>query len=148
VKCLCNARNAIPYIQDIEIINAFRDGVINIKTIEEIAMKKLKTIVDLLAVADICIEAFEAQARLLKSRGKGTSRKKDDCEVNTADRGDRRDRGDRGKQSSEQKEKMHFRRPDDAEKWWEIHRTMGHDLEECKNFLDRKKMPPPAAPAP
>jgi hypothetical protein len=25
---------------------------------------------------------------------------------------------------------------------------MGHDLEECKTFLDWKKMPPPAAPAP
>jgi hypothetical protein len=25
---------------------------------------------------------------------------------------------------------------------------MGHDLEECKTFLDRKKMPPPATPVP
>jgi hypothetical protein len=25
---------------------------------------------------------------------------------------------------------------------------MWHDLEECKTFLDRKKMPPPAAPVP
>jgi hypothetical protein len=25
---------------------------------------------------------------------------------------------------------------------------MGHDLEECKTFLDWKKMPPPAAPTP
>jgi hypothetical protein len=85
VKCFCNARNIIPYIQDIEIINAFRDGVSDIKTVEEIAMKKSKTVADLLAVADVCIEASEARSRLLESRGKGTSRKKDGREVNTAD---------------------------------------------------------------
>jgi hypothetical protein len=77
VKHFCNARNAIPYIQGIEIINAFRDGVRNIKTVEEIAMKKPKTVADLLAVIDVCIEPSETRARLLKSRGKGTSRKKD-----------------------------------------------------------------------
>jgi hypothetical protein len=136
VKHFCNARNAIPYIQDIEIINAFRNGVNDIKTIEEIAMKKPRTVAGLLTVVDVCIEASEAHARLLESRGMGTSRKKYDREVNTADRGDRRDRGDpgfRGKQSSEQKEKMPFQRPDDAE-WCEIHRSTGHDLEECKTF--------------
>jgi hypothetical protein len=41
---------------------------------------------------------------------------------------------------------MPFHRPDDAEKWCEIHHTSRHDLKECKTFLDRKKMPPPAAP--
>jgi hypothetical protein len=41
-----------------------------------------------------------------------------------------------------------FRRPDNIEKWCEIHRTDGHDLKECKTFLDRKKMPPLAALAP
>jgi hypothetical protein len=61
----------IPYIQDIEIINAFRDRVNNIKTVEEIAMKKHKTVAVLLVVMDTCIEASEAQARLLESRGKG-----------------------------------------------------------------------------
>jgi hypothetical protein len=95
VKHFCNARNAIPYIQGIEIINVFHDGVSDIKTVEEIVMKKPKTVVDLLAVADVCIEAFEARARLLESRGKGTSRK-EDREVNTANRGDCNDRGDRG----------------------------------------------------
>jgi hypothetical protein len=59
VKCFCNARNTIPYIQDIEIINAFCDGV-DIKTVEEITMKKPKTMADLLVVADVCIEASEA----------------------------------------------------------------------------------------
>jgi hypothetical protein len=86
VKHFCNAKNDIPYIQDIKIINAFRDGVSNIKAVEEIAMKKPKTVVtDLLAVADVCIEASKARARLLESRGKGASMKKDDHEVNTAD---------------------------------------------------------------
>jgi hypothetical protein len=150
-KCFCNARNDIPHIQDIEIINAFRDGVSDIKTVEEIAMKKPKTVADLLAVADICIEASEARARLLESRGKGPSRKKEDQEVNTTDQGDQKDRGGQryhGKQSSDQKEKIPFRRPDDAEKWCEIHHTNGHDLEECKTFLHCKRMLPPVASPP
>jgi hypothetical protein len=75
VKHFCNARNNIPHIQDIEIINAFRDGVSDIKTMEEIAMKKPKMVADLLVVADICIEASEARARLLESHGKGPSKK-------------------------------------------------------------------------
>jgi fructose 1,6-bisphosphatase len=62
MKHFCNARNTIPYIQDMEINNAFRDGVSDIKTVEEIIMKKPKTVVDLLTVTDVCIEAFEARA--------------------------------------------------------------------------------------
>jgi hypothetical protein len=62
VKYFYNTRNAIPYIQYIKIINAFHDRVSDIKTVEEIAMKKSRTVADLLAVADICIEASEAQA--------------------------------------------------------------------------------------
>jgi hypothetical protein len=87
VKHFCNTRNAIPYIQDIEIINVFCDGVNDIKTVEEIAMKKLITVADLLAVADICIKASKARARLLESCGKGPmkKKKKDDREVNTTD---------------------------------------------------------------
>jgi fructose 1,6-bisphosphatase len=61
VKHFSNARNTIPYIQDIEIIDAFHDGVSDIKTMEEIAMKKPKMVADLLAVTDTCIEASEAQ---------------------------------------------------------------------------------------
>jgi hypothetical protein len=41
-------------------------------------MKKPKTMVDLLAVVDTCIEVSEAWARLLESRGKGLSKKKQD----------------------------------------------------------------------
>jgi hypothetical protein len=60
VKHFYITRNAIPYIQDIEIINAIHDGVNDIKTMEEIAIKKPRMVADLLAVADICIEASEA----------------------------------------------------------------------------------------
>jgi hypothetical protein len=97
VKHFCNARNAISYIQDIEIISAFHNRVSDLKTVEEIAMKKPKTLADLLAVSDVCIEAFEARAWLLDSRGKGSSKKKqNDREVNTTDRGDHGDCGYRG----------------------------------------------------
>jgi hypothetical protein len=60
IKHFCNTKNAIPYIQDIEIIIAFHDGVSDIKTIEEIVTKKPKTMANLLAVAEICIEASKA----------------------------------------------------------------------------------------
>jgi hypothetical protein len=62
VKHFCNARNSIPHIQDIEIINTFRDGVTDLKTVEEIAMNKSKTVADLLTVANVCIKASEARA--------------------------------------------------------------------------------------
>jgi hypothetical protein len=62
VKRFCNARNAILYIQNNEIINDFYDGVNDIKTIEKIVMKKPKAIADLLAVTVVCIEASEAWA--------------------------------------------------------------------------------------
>jgi hypothetical protein len=75
IKRCCNARNGILQIQDIEIINAFYDGVSDIKTVEEIAIKKPKMAADLLVIADISIEAFEARAQLLESRDKGSSRK-------------------------------------------------------------------------
>jgi hypothetical protein len=60
MKCFCIARNAIPCIQDIEVINAFHDGVCDIKTVEEITMKKPKMVAGLLTVADVCIDASEA----------------------------------------------------------------------------------------
>jgi hypothetical protein len=120
VKRFCNTRNVIPYIQDIEIINAFRDRVSDIKTVEEIATKKPRMVADLLAFIDICIEASEARARLLESRGKGPAKKRqDDRKVNTTNRGDRKYRGDHGnhhQQSLNQKEKRPFCRPNDVEK--------------------------------
>jgi hypothetical protein len=120
VKHFGNDRNAISYIQNIEIINVFRYGVSDIKTVEDIAMKKPKTMVDLLTVVGTCIEASKARARLLESHDKGSSKKKQgDQEVNMTDRGDCKDRGDHryhGKQSSDQKKKRPFHHPDDAEK--------------------------------
>jgi hypothetical protein len=84
MKHFCNSRNAIPYIQDIEIIHVFRDRVSDIKTVEKIAMKKPKMVADMLAITDICIEALETWAQLLDSRIKGSSKKKqEDQEVNT-----------------------------------------------------------------
>jgi hypothetical protein len=62
VKHFCNTKNDIPYIQDIKIINAFHNGVSDIKIVEEIAMKKPKTVADLLTVVDVCIDASEARA--------------------------------------------------------------------------------------
>jgi hypothetical protein len=53
VKCFCNTRNDIPYIQDIGIINTFCDGVSDIKTVKDIAMKKLRIVADLLIVVDV-----------------------------------------------------------------------------------------------
>jgi hypothetical protein len=75
VKCFCNARNATSYIQDIEIINVFHNGVSDIKTIEEITMNKPKTMADLLAIADVCIEASKARALRLESCGKGPQKR-------------------------------------------------------------------------
>jgi hypothetical protein len=130
-KCLYNVRNAIPYIQNIEIINAFYDGVSNVRIVEEITMKKLNMMADLLAVADICIEASEAQAWVLESHGKGSTKKRQDGqEVNTTDRGDHGDHENRQQQPVDQMEKRHFHRSDDAEKRCEIHHTTGHDLKE------------------
>jgi hypothetical protein len=103
VKCFCSTMNAISYIQDIEIIHPFYDGVNDINTMEEIAMKKPRMMVNLLAVTDVCIEAFEAWAQLLESHGKGPSKKKqDDREVNTTDRGDCKDHGDHGYRGNRQ----------------------------------------------
>jgi hypothetical protein len=44
--------------------------------VKEIVMKKPRTVADLLAVADVCIEAFEARARLFESCGKGASQRR------------------------------------------------------------------------
>jgi hypothetical protein len=54
VKYFYIARNTIPNIQYIKIINAFRNGVSGIKTVEKIAMKKQKIVADLLVAAIVC----------------------------------------------------------------------------------------------
>jgi hypothetical protein len=59
-------------------------------------MKKPKTVADLLAVSDTCIEASKAWARLLESHGKGPSKKEDNGEVKMTDQRDRKDHEDRG----------------------------------------------------
>jgi hypothetical protein len=55
-------------------------------------MKKLNMVADLLAVANVCIEASAVWARLLESQNKGPLKKKqqEDQEVNTADRENRK----------------------------------------------------------
>jgi hypothetical protein len=92
VKHFYNARNAILNIQDIEIINVFHNGVTNIKTIEEIVMKKPKIVANLLVVVDVCFEALEARARLLDTHNKGPSNNKqqEDQEVNAANHENRK----------------------------------------------------------
>jgi hypothetical protein len=86
VKHFYNAKNAILYIQDIEIINTFHDEVGDIKTMEEISMTKPKMVANLLTVAGTCIEASKSWTRLLESHGKGPSKKKqDNPEVNKTD---------------------------------------------------------------
>jgi 6-phosphogluconate dehydrogenase (decarboxylating) len=84
-------------------------------------MKKPKTIADLLAVADVYIEASEARAWLLDSCNKGLVKKQqqEDREVNVVDHGNRM------QQPADQKEKRSFRCPTNAEKWCEIHRITG-----------------------
>jgi hypothetical protein len=72
VKCFCNTRNSMPYIQDIEVINVFRDGVSNIKTVEKIAMKKPNMVDELLAVTDVCIETSEARVGARGPQGRRT----------------------------------------------------------------------------
>jgi hypothetical protein len=75
VKHFYNARNVIPYIQDIKIINAFCEGVNDVKTVEEIAMKKPKMVADLLVVADVCIDASEARLDSLSLTARGPRRR-------------------------------------------------------------------------
>jgi hypothetical protein len=63
VKYFYNARNAILNIQDI-------------KTVEQITMKKPKTMADMLVVTHVWIEASETGVWLLDSRNKGMAKKK------------------------------------------------------------------------
>jgi hypothetical protein len=145
VKHFYNARNAIPYIQDIKVINVFRDGVGDIKIVEEISIKSLKWWSICLQLLMFALKALRLNPVSLNHATRGPPRKKqqDNQEVNTADHGDHGNRRNRQQQPAKQKEKRLFRRHDDAEKWCEIHHTIWHNLEECKTFLDRMKMSAP-----
>jgi hypothetical protein len=123
-KHFCNTRNIILHIQDIKVIIAFRDGITDLKTVEEITMKKPKIMVDQLVVVDECFDASEACTWLLDSWGKGSKKKQEDREVNTTGRNDH--------DQSDLKFRRPFKYPIDAKKWYEIHHSIGHDLEECK----------------
>jgi hypothetical protein len=76
VKHFYNVINAILNIQDIVIINAFCDGVSDIKIVEEIAMKKPKIVTDILTFVDVCIKVSEARAWLIDTHNKGSLKKK------------------------------------------------------------------------
>jgi hypothetical protein len=110
----------------------------DLKTVGKIVTKKPKTVVDLLAVTDVCIEASEARAQLLESHGTTLSKKKqDNRKVNTTDCGDHRDRRDHGnrqQQPTKQKERRLFLRTADVEKWCEIYRTDEHNLKSAGLF--------------
>jgi hypothetical protein len=86
--------------------------------VEEIAMKKPKTVANLLAVADICVDAFEARDDFWSPgvRGPQGRRIVRSTQLNLGGRKDREDRGYRYKQSSEQKEKRTFQHPNNTKK--------------------------------
>jgi hypothetical protein len=65
----------------IEIINAFHGRVNDIMTVEGVAMKKPKMVVDLLAVTDTCIEASEAQTHSVMPRREKSSPKRCSTQV-------------------------------------------------------------------
>jgi hypothetical protein len=75
MKYFCNTRNVISYIQDIEIINAFRDEVSDIKTVEEIAMKKPRTVADMLVVVDMSLSLSKPGLDFLSPAARGLQRR-------------------------------------------------------------------------
>jgi hypothetical protein len=75
MKHFCNTRNVISYIQDIEIINAFRDEVSDIKTVEEIAMKKPRTVADMLVVVDMSLSLSKPGLDFLSPAARGLQRR-------------------------------------------------------------------------
>jgi hypothetical protein len=75
MKHFCNTRNAISYIQDIEIINAFRDEVSDIKIVEEIAMKKPIMVADMLVVVDMSLSLSKPGLDFLSPAARGPQRR-------------------------------------------------------------------------
>ena len=64
MTCFCKVRNEITEINDIDVIITFKDAVRDVKTIEMLALKKPKTVAELLGIAEQCVEMAEARARL------------------------------------------------------------------------------------
>lgn len=62
--------NVIPNIQEIKVINACCDGVTDVTTIERVAIMKSKTMAQLLAITNECVEVSEARYHLEKGKGK------------------------------------------------------------------------------
>jgi hypothetical protein len=75
VKHFCNAKNAILYFQDIEIINNIHDGVSDIETVEEIAMKKPKIVTVLLVVTDDASRPMRPELGSLNHMARGPRRR-------------------------------------------------------------------------
>jgi hypothetical protein len=75
VKYFYNVRNARPYIQDIKIINTFRNKVSDIKAVEEISMKKPKSLTHALRLLKPGLDFLSLVARgpLRRSRTTGKS---------------------------------------------------------------------------
>lgn len=115
VRQFCTIWNSIPHIQDIEVINAFREGVTDGPTVDRLALKKPKTVGQLLAIANGCIEMAEARSLLEGGNGK---KKNDDREVHVTGSGAEASGG-------------HVKRPKGVEKWCSIHHSISHDLSEC-----------------
>jgi hypothetical protein len=120
--------------RDIRATNHREDGISNIKTVEEIAMKKPNIMANLLVVADECNKASKAHARPLDHKGKGSKKKQEDREVDTI--------GHKDLDRFDQKFKCTFWRPTNAKKWCKIHRMIDLDLEECKIYQNHNKMDP------
>ena len=61
---LWKVRNEITGIDDIEAIIMFKDAVRDVKSVEMLAQKNPKIVVELLSIDEQCVDMAEARARL------------------------------------------------------------------------------------